>query len=69
MQCGSPGRSPLTLTLPSEMTVPTSVSSKDVLLNGKPAQSVAVHGSSIMIAIGKPRVPICDVIGPAHSRS
>jgi hypothetical protein len=63
MQCGNPGRTPLTLTLPAAMTVPASISTNNVLLDGKPAKSVAVHGSRLVIAIEQPHFLTCDVIG------
>jgi hypothetical protein len=63
MQCGNPGRSPLTLTLPPQMTVPVRIAASSVLVDGKPAKSVTTHGSKVTIAIAQPHFLTCDVIG------
>ncbi|HEY4348042.1 MAG TPA: hypothetical protein VGM80_10670 [Gaiellaceae bacterium] len=63
MQCGNPGRTPLTLTLPSQMTAPAKLSRSEVLLNGKPAKSAVIHGSKVTITIEQPQFLTCDVIG------
>jgi hypothetical protein len=64
MQCGYPGFAPAQITLPG--AVPAHVARTAVLVNGKPARSVAVRGHTVVV--GMPTRPqiICDVIGPGR---
>jgi hypothetical protein len=64
MQCGYPGSAPAQITLPG--VVPAHIARTAVLVNGKPARSVAVRGHTV--AVGMPARPqiMCDVIGPGR---
>jgi hypothetical protein len=62
MQCGSPGKGPLTLTFPSQVAVPR-VTAADVLLNGKAAPAVRRNGSTLVVLFPQPPAIMCDVIG------
>jgi hypothetical protein len=63
MQCGNPGKGPVTLTLPSAMTVPAKIAKSSVLLNGKTPPSVTSRGTKIVVGIAQPSFVTCDVIG------
>ena len=62
MQCGNPGKGPLTLTFPAQVAVPR-VSAADVLLNGKSAPAVTRSGSTLVVSFPPPPTIMCDVIG------
>ena len=53
MTCNQPGAGPVVITLPAAMKVGTDIAADAVLVRGRPARSVTVHGRSI--AIGLPR--------------
>jgi len=64
MQCGSPGPGPATVTLPAAMTVPPTIKAAAVLVDGKPAETVARSGRQILVGLpSKPGI-MCDVIAP-----
>lgn len=62
MQCGNPGKGPLTLAFPSQVAVPR-VSAADVLLDGKTAPAVKRDGSKLIVSFPPPPAIMCDVIG------
>ena len=62
MQCGSPGKGPLTLAFPAQVAVPP-VSAAEVLLDGKPAPAVKPHGSTLVVSLPPQPKIMCDVIG------
>ena len=64
MQCGSPGRGPLTIRLPAQMSAPPRIAKAAVRLNGKAPASVTVGGSGIVIGIPPRRGVMCDVVEP-----
>jgi hypothetical protein len=64
MQCGNPGKGPLTLSFPSQMSLPAVVPAADVLLDGKRAPSVGRSGRSLVVSLPPPPAVMCDVIGP-----
>ena len=64
MQCGSPGRGPVTIVLPAPVTAPGKIARAAVLLDGKAPESVSVSGSRIVIGIPPRKGVMCDVIGP-----
>ncbi len=64
MQCGSPGAGPVLLKLPAAMTIPSSLGPGSVLVDGSPAASVKLRGSSLTVGIPQKTGGItCDVIG------
>ena len=65
LQCGRFTPTSISVSLPSSMRVPATVSKTAVTIAGRAAAFVRTHGSRVLIraAAPKPGV-ICDVIGP-----
>jgi hypothetical protein len=59
-QCGYPGSDPVVLTLPRAL--PGGLVRTRVLVDGKPARSIAVHGSSLTVAMPPRPQILCDSI-------
>jgi len=60
MQCAYAGETPIVLTLPG--SVPATVASASVLVDGKPTRSATAHGKRLTIAMPvKPQI-LCDSI-------
>ena len=64
MVCGQPGPGTVVVGLPLAMSVPRSIRSSAVLVNGKPALSVAVSGHDVTVTLPKRKGVTCLVIGP-----
>lgn len=64
MVCGQPGPGPAVLTLPRAMRVPAVVPASAVLVQGRPAGSVAVSGHVLRVALPRPPQVTCMSIGP-----
>jgi hypothetical protein len=63
MQCGNPGAGPVVVKLPTAMTIPSSLGPGSVLVNGAPAASVKLRGSTLTVGIPQKTGGItCDVI-------
>jgi hypothetical protein len=61
MQCGRPGKGPLTLGFPAQVTVPNA-SASNVLLNGKAAPAVKRQGSTLVVSLPPQPKIMCDSI-------
>jgi hypothetical protein len=68
MQCGNPGKGPLSITLPARMTIPKKIAAGAVTVDGKHAKGVAVHGRRLVISLAQPHFLTCDVIGSGTVR-
>jgi len=64
MQCGYPGPGPVTIDLPAAERVPAQLAPSQVLVDGKPAPSVAIAGHAVSVGLAPPPQVMCDVIGP-----
>jgi hypothetical protein len=62
MQCGYPGPGPIVFTLPTAMRVPQTMSRSYVLVNGKPAVSVAVSGHQVSVGLAPAPQVMCDTL-------
>ncbi len=67
MQCGYPGPGPVLVDFPAQVRLPARLARAAVLVDGKPALSVARVGASrVVIGLApRPRI-MCDVIGPGR---
>ena len=61
MQCGSPGKGPVTLAFPAQVAIPR-VSASTILLNGKAAPAVKRQGSTLVISLPPQPKILCDSI-------
>lgn len=61
--CGQP-RSPLVVAFPAAESVPGSFAPGAVLVDAKPAASVAVASHRVTVTAARPAGALCDVIGP-----
>ena len=61
MQCGYPGEEPLVVTFPRAL--PT-IARAAVLVDGKPARAVSVHGRTLTVRMRQKPQVMCDVIAP-----
>jgi hypothetical protein len=64
MQCAYPGVAPARLTWPGH--VPSRVARGAVLVDGKPARLVSVHGHVVSVGMAPRSQVMCDVIGPGR---
>jgi hypothetical protein len=65
MQCGWPGIGPLTIRLPTAMTVPLpAIRAATVLVDGKPPTHLASHGHRVELALPPRPQILCDAIAP-----
>jgi hypothetical protein len=65
LQCGRFDASSITVSLPTSMDVPSSISKVAVVVAGKAAGSVQTSGTRVVIHPAAPKPgAICDVIGP-----
>jgi len=64
MVCGQPGPGTAILTLPAAASVPGTIGSSAVLVNGKPATAVAVSGHDVSITLPRRKGITCLAIGP-----
>jgi hypothetical protein len=61
MQCGSPGKGPVTLAFPPQSAVPKA-SAADILLNGKAAPAVKRQGWTLVVSLPPQPKILCDSI-------
>jgi hypothetical protein len=61
--CGQP-RSPLVVGFPAGLSVPDAFAPGSVLVDAKPAASVAVAARRVTVTARRPGGVLCDVIGP-----
>jgi hypothetical protein len=59
MQCGYPGAEPLVITFPRALPP---VARAAVLVDGKPARAVSVHGRTLTVQMRRKPQVLCDVI-------
>jgi hypothetical protein len=66
MQCGWPGRGPLSVRLPAGMTLPARFRVGEVLVNGRAASLATSSSDPRSLAVALPARPqiLCDAIGP-----
>lgn len=63
MQCGYPGPGPVVIDLPAQERVPAALSPLRVLVDGHPAQTVAISGHKVTVGLAAPPQVTCMVIG------
>jgi len=66
MQCGYPGPGPVVVTLPPGERVGRTLARSAVVVDGRPAVSVAVSGRTVTIGLAPAPQVMCDVIGPGR---
>jgi hypothetical protein len=66
MQCGYPGAGPVRITLPAAIGLPAHLTRKEVLVDGREAQSAALAGGTVTVGLAAPPRVMCDVIGPGR---
>ena len=64
MTCNQPGAGPIVVTLPAAMKVGTDIAADAVLVRGRPARSVTVHGRTVAIGLPRPPLVLCHSIVP-----
>ena len=64
MVCGRPGPGSVVVTLPATATVPQTIGTATVLVNGRRAPAVSVDGHTITVQLARRTGILCDVVGP-----
>jgi len=66
MQCGYPGPGPVLVGFPRQVRVPSVLPPSRVLVDGRPAPTVAVSGRTVSVGLAPPPQVMCDVLGPGR---
>jgi len=64
MQCGWPGPGPVTIQLPTTMSIPPAIPPSALLVDGKPAKHVGHSGHRVVLGLPPRPQILCDAIAP-----